>query len=44
MHYGAVCLDWSADDVVVVLEIHDNDFRLGIIVQLLTNTYVMVRL
>ena len=44
MHDGTVGLDGPPKDLIVVLEIDDDDFRVGVFIQLLTDADVMVGL
>lgn len=37
MHNGAVGLDWSTNDIVALFEFDDEDFRLRLLAELLTN-------
>ena len=44
VHYGAVGLDGPLHDAVVILEVDDNDLRLGIVIGLLPYADEVIRL
>lgn len=38
VHKGTISLDWSSDDLIVIFEVDNDDFGIGIFSEFLTNT------